>query len=219
MIRLHCSNKLRPKLPINAQGRLPSLSTRVIQGLEALNPLSGWHGSLFLIKGRNCAICVHESTRFVIYIPCINKADFAKLDELFAVALLQALNACQATEQQLNVAKHLLQPLVIDGECREVYLACLNQAKACIEQMLWDENTPFEKLPFAKASFLLAEMPFNLQAQKTVVWPKKLMLALLDEASTSYQRAVSHRTHQIESPTITDKNVVSFADFKKPRKP
>ena len=218
MIRLHCSNKLRPKLPTNAQGRLPSVSSGVIQGLEALNPISGWHASLFLIKGRNCVICVHEATRFVIYIPCVHKTDFAKLDGLFAEALLQALTACQATEAHLETVRNLLQPLVMDGECQDAMLVCLNQAKACIEQMLWDENTPFEKLPFSKASFLLAEMPFNLQAKKEVVWPKKLMLRLLDEASSCYQRATSHRTQQA-NVTNTDTNVVSFADFKKTRKP
>lgn len=219
MIRLHCSSKLRPKLPTNAQGRLPNAAPQVIQGLEALNPLSGWHASLFLIKGRNCVICVHETTRFVIYIPCINKTDFANLDSLFADALLEALSACHATEAQLEAANHLLQPLVIDEVGKDAMQTCLNQAKACIEQMLWDENTPFEKLPFAKASFLLAEMPFNLQAQKEVVWPKKLMLRLLDDASSSYQRAISHRTQSSATPIVKDKNVVSLADFKKPRKP
>ncbi|SBS27650.1 hypothetical protein MAQ5080_00880 [Marinomonas aquimarina] len=217
MIRLHCTNKLLPKLPTNANGRLPSSASQVIPGLEALNPLSGWHGSLFLVKGRNCVICVHEATRLAIYIPCLNKADFADLDRLFAQALLQSLEAIQATEEQINTAKQLLQPLVIDDECKDAMHMCLNQAKACIEQMLWDDNTPFEKLPFAKASFLLAEMPFNLQAQKEVVWPKKLMLRLLDDAAASYQRATSRHT-STDGHASPDGKVVSMVDFKKPRK-
>lgn len=188
--------------------------------LEALNPLSGWYGSLFLLKGRNCVVLIHEATHFTVFVPCLTKSDFACLNERFSVALLDALKEIGANEEQIETAKRLVQPFVIDAEGKDVMQMALNQAKACIERMLWDENALIEKLDTAKASQVLSEMPFNLQAQKEVVWPKKLMLRLLNDAAAVLDRASNHcyESDMDDLGVRKSDNIVSMADFKKPKK-
>ncbi|WP_156489101.1 DUF6933 domain-containing protein [Marinomonas gallaica] len=223
MIRLHCTSKLLPKLPVDGKGYFSASNksrANSAQMLEALNPLSGWYGSMFVLKGRNCVVIIHEATRFPVFMPCLVKAHFAELEDHFASAFVAALVEIGANEEQIETAKRLLQPFVVDAENKDVMQMALNQAKACIERMLWDDSTSIEKLEAAQASRVLSDIPFNLQAKKEVVWPKKLMLRLLDDATGLLNRASNHSFEgdsKVSDAQKSDK-IVSLADFQSRRK-
>ncbi|MCO4786097.1 DUF6933 domain-containing protein [Marinomonas atlantica] len=223
MIRLHCTSKLLPKLPVDGKGCFSASNksqANVAQMLEALNPLSGWYGSMFLLKGRNCVVMVHEATRFPVFMPCLMKTDFAELEDSFANAFVAALVEVGANEEQIYAASRLIQPFVVDDESKDVMQMALNQAKACIERMLWDDNTSIEKLETAQASRILSDIPFNLQAKKEVVWPKKLMLRLLDDAAGVLIRTANNSLEsdgEVSEAPKSD-NIVSMIDFQNHRK-
>ena len=67
MIQLHCTQKLFAKLPLDAGGRLQSRRSPVVAANdEPPIALSGWHANLVLLQRRQCALFVHDATRFPV---------------------------------------------------------------------------------------------------------------------------------------------------------
>ena len=120
MIKLHATKKLLAKLPLDEKGLLPRQGnnqwlfekTNVVD-----NPLSGWHGNVLTIQRRNCIFLVHDETRFPVFIPCLKKPDFTALDYHFTDSFMNTLLKCGATEEQMENAHNLLEPLQIDSDC------------------------------------------------------------------------------------------------------
>lgn len=91
MILIHATQKLHARLPLNADGQLPATRQIPAETPLADNPLSGWHANLLTLQRRNCVVLVHDGTRFPLFIKGLLKPDFARLDYLFADALMNTL--------------------------------------------------------------------------------------------------------------------------------
>jgi hypothetical protein len=57
----------------------------------------------------------------------------------------------------------------------------MNRMKGDIEHMLWYDNVDISDLSAYKTAAWLSDRPCNIKAQKDCIWPKKAMLALLDD--------------------------------------
>lgn len=218
MIRLHCTKKLFAKLPVNTAGRLPvpkGQSNQSAHMPEALNPLSGWHGNLVLMQRRNCIVLVHDTTRFPLFIPCLTKPDFAKLDGLFADALMNTLLKCDANEVQMATASQLLQPLVLDTDGNRSVQGTLNQLKQDIDHVLWYDNVSVADISAYRLSQSLAQRPYNIKDQGAV-FPQWAMLKLLDQAANLVERGAQPEPMAVSTEAAQSSNVISFAAFKKP---
>jgi len=68
--------KLYTKLPANAVGHLPNTRARPLAANDAAEtPLSGWHAHVLIAQRHNCAIFVHDATRFPVLTTCLTKPD------------------------------------------------------------------------------------------------------------------------------------------------
>ncbi|MBM6550355.1 DUF6933 domain-containing protein [Marinomonas ostreistagni] len=208
MIRLQVTKKLLAKLPINAQGRLPtrSSSNSAASTLEALNPLSDWYATLYLMQHRNCLLMVHAKTRFALLLPCLTKPDFGKLNEHFQSQCLATLEALGANDAQLGCARQFLQSLVIEEGVSRAHSEALNLHKGMVERLLWDDNA---SLMDQDATRLNVELNKLTEAHSD-------LLAVLDSASVTLERS-ANRTGASSAQPAKDNNVVAFADFQKPR--
>lgn len=214
MIRLHSTKKLFAKLPVDQQGLLPSKelsSGAAPKTLEALNPLRGWHANLIMIQRRNCVLMVHDETRFTVFMPGLTKPDFARLEQHFLASLLDTLTALDASDDQIAAARKLVQPLVVDTQTNRSILGTLNQSKAMIEHIIWQDNASILQLDAAQLSAHLCSTPMLVTKPNSAVFPYRGMFALLDEASQSFSR--SDNPQEGSTSIAKDSNVVSMADF------
>ena len=181
MIRLHCTQKLFAKLPVNANGRLPNTKGRPLAANDAGDsPLSGWHANLLTLQRRNCVLFVHGTTRFPVLLTCLTKPDFAELDYWFQDGLMNTLLKGGANQAQLDAAARSLAPLQCDTLRDRSVQGTLNQMKQDVEHMLWYDRLPIENLGPYSTGVWLAERPCGVRGGKDYVWPMKAMLALLD---------------------------------------
>ena len=218
MIRLHCTKKLFVKLPVNAQGHLvdpKNLQRHRADMPESLNPLSGWYGNLILLQRRNCILLVHDETRFPLFIPCLTKPDFARLNWFFEDALMNTLMKCGASEEQLQTASQLIQPLVLDTECNRSLQGVLNSLKQDVDHALWLDNASVTNISAYGLSSTLANRPSNLKSKSGLIFPAEAMLSLLDHATNLVTRTTAQVDHQHTSKPDLPNNIVSFAAFKK----
>ena len=230
MIRIHSTKKLFAKLPVNSEGRLPSMKGSVPSSVsmpESLNPLSGWHANLVLFQRRNCVLFVHDKTRFTMLATCLTKPDFADLERHFADVFMNTLLHLNASEQQLDTASRLLQTMVIDTLCDRSVQGTMNQMKQMTDHIFWSDNIDITKLSPYSFSARLSGTPCMIKGQKDCLWPIRDMFELLDQASKAVEQGDSKQDSLIKDslvkdrPTKTSANtdktnkVVSMADFRK----
>lgn len=181
MIRLHCTQKLLAKLPLDASGRLQSKVRQAEAANDAAaSPLSGWHANLISLQQRNCVLFVHDATRFPVLVTCLAKPDFAELDWHFQDGLMNTLLKAGANQHQLDAAAKALTPLVCDTSCDRSVQGTMNQMKQDVEHLLWYDNVAITELSNYRTGVWLADRPCTVKGTKGCVWPMKAMLALLD---------------------------------------
>jgi len=180
MIRVHSTKKLLTKLTVDERGRLTSqrpATAAANDGEETL--LSGWHANLITLQGRHCALMVHDATRFPVFIPCLKKSDFAKLDDLFIDIFMNTLLKVGATDAQMQTAHNALAPLVLDSSCDRSVQGTMNQMAQDLEHSLWYRSSKVtDMLPYS-TSLWLADRPCTVKGIKGCVWPMKAMLELV----------------------------------------
>lgn len=176
MIQLHVTKKLLEKLPIDDLGFLPvqDKSQWLAEKTEIeRNPLSGWHGNILTIQRRNCILLVHDETRFPVFIPCLTKPDFAALDYHFTDCFMNTLLKCGASEQQMENAHKLLEPLQVDSDCSRSVQGTMNQMKKDIEHLIWYDDVDVSQITGNRVGAWLADRPCNVKGQKDCIWPQK----------------------------------------------
>ncbi len=190
MIQLHATRKLFERLPLDEQGRLAA-SPRSAWLFEALvlegNPLSGWHGSLVNYQRRNCVLLVHDVTRFPLFLPTMNKPDFAELNDRFVDTLMNTLLKCGADQDQLDTAQHYLRPLQVDTHCNRSAQATLNRMEQDLEHALRYDNINIAEITGYRQGAWMAQTPRTVKGQG-VLWPQKAMLELLSRLNTDSVR-------------------------------
>lgn len=181
MITLHATKKLFSKLPLLDNGQLattPHSQWLLDRPTLDINPLSGWHGNVVSLQGRNCVLLVHNSTRFPLVLPALTKLDFAELNARFADSLLNTLLKCEANEAQLNAAERCLQPLQVNTQCLRSEQSTLTRIKLEFEQELIYNGTKVGELMGYSSGAWIASMPRTIKDQGTI-FPATAMLSLL----------------------------------------
>ncbi len=148
-------------------------------GAKDVSPLSGWHGNVITLQRRNCILLVHDETRFPLFIPCLTKPDFLRLDDLFIDVLMNTLMKCGADHMQLDVIHQHLSPLCIDTDCNRSVQGTMNQMKGDVEHMLWYQGVSITDISGPRTSVWLANRPCTVKGKKDCIWPDKAMLNLL----------------------------------------
>lgn len=181
MIRLHCTQKLLAKLPLDTSGRLKrkALLPQAAND-EPESHLSGWHANLLTIQRHNCVLFVHDTSRFPVLTTCLTKLDFAELDWWFQDTLMNTLIKSGANETQMNAAGSIFSQLVCDSECDRSVQATMNQMKQDLEHHIWYDNLSISDLAAYSTGAWLADRPCTVKGIKGCVWPQRAMLALLD---------------------------------------
>lgn len=174
MIRLHCTQKLLAKLPLNILP-LPQAAND-----EAESPLSGWHANLLTIQRRNCVLFVHDTTRFPVLATCLTKPDFAELDWWFQDALMNTLLKSGASKAQMEAAASALSQLSCDSICDRSVQATMNQMKQDLMHQIWYDDLSISDLAAYSTGAWLADRPCTVKGIKGCIWPQRAMLALLD---------------------------------------
>ncbi|MEO9587613.1 MULTISPECIES: hypothetical protein [Marinobacter] len=180
MIRLHCTQKLIAKLPLDTSGRLKRKALLSLAANdEAESSLSSWHANLLTIQRRNCVLFLHDSTRFPVLITCLTKPDFAELDWWFHDALMNTLLKSGANAAQMEAAASAISQLSCDSVCDRSVQATMNQMKQDLEHQIWYDNLSITDLAPHSTSAWLAERPCTGKTIKGCIWPKRAMLELV----------------------------------------
>lgn len=207
MICIHSTKKLLAKLPVDKQGNLPSANNKNddVSNLDSPNPLSDWHANLIILQRRNCILLVHDQTRFPLFIPCLTKPDFAKLQRHFEDVLMNTLLKLGASHKQMETASQLLQTLEFDTNCNRSVQGTMNQMAGDIEHSLYFDDADVQDMSAYRTGVWLANRPCTIKGQKGCVWPDKAILELLDVAA---------HLAPLESSAMLPDNVVSMEGFK-----
>jgi hypothetical protein len=191
MIRLHATQKLFAKLPLDSNGRLKSkrglrhVTNWANNGAAndtAESPLSGWHANLLTLQRRQCVLFVHDATRFPLFVPALKKDDFAELDFWFTDGLMNTLLKMGADEAVMARAHQqlaMLGPLLCDRETDRSVQGTLNQMGQELEHILRFQDTPLTDLSPYRLSIRLAQPPRKVKGQKEYLWPIDAMFKLL----------------------------------------
>ena len=212
MIQIHATKKLLAKMP----NQIKPGPEHILAALQS--KLGSWHANLLTIQRRNCLLFVHDQTRFPVFIPALTKPDFAKIDRFFDDALMNTLLKCDATQEQLDTAAALLQPLAFVGGTDRSVLGTLNQLGQDIDHILYFDSLNVAEMAGYALSASLADRPCQVKGQKDYIWPKDAFLELLDRLScevdlNSSQEGDQRSVSDSPSEPIAD-NVVMLDRFR-----
>lgn len=212
MLHFYATQKLSPKLPLDANGqfppgqRTPWLTQR---SAMATSPLSGWHAHLLTLQRRQCVLMVHDATRFPVFIPCLTKADFAEFNYHFVNAFMNTLLKCGADTHHMDAAHASLQPLQGDNPCNRSVLGTLSQMQGDVEHMLGYDNINVADHSGYRTGAWLADRPTRAKGMGWL-WPQKAMLALLEGTGIAPEVPA---TPAVAAAVAAD-NVISLQDYR-----
>jgi len=216
MIQLNATRKLFAKLPLNSGGQLAvTKRTEWLYEQPAIdvNPLSGWHGNLVTLQRRNCALLVHDQTRFPLVLPALTKPDFAAFNDRFVDAFMNTLLKCGADDHHLDIANRYVRPFMVGTQCDRSVLGTLNRMKGDVEQLLWYDNVNIAELTGYRLGAWLADAPWTAKG-RGYLHPQQEMLALLDALSNSTLSAHGHAGATVAAEEKLPDNVVSMQAFR-----
>jgi len=159
---IHCSKKLAAKLP----GVSPT-------PLEEASPLGSWHGHLFIVDHRQCAMFCHDATRYVLFLPGLRKEQFAVLGERWFRSLyLATLAIIGCTDTQLKKVELALGPVRFDTATDRSVQSSLRVARQDLEDSLYRVANVLDLDPLA-VSCRLNDRPATVHGK--LVWPDRAM--------------------------------------------
>ena len=124
---LHCTQKLAAKLT--------GVSTTPL--VEA-SPLGSWHAHLYAYDRRQCVLFCHDESRYVLFLPGLLKADFAKLGQLHRELFLATLVALNVSESLLSHVALALGPVQFDRNTDRSVLGSLRTADIDLSWLIQD---------------------------------------------------------------------------------
>lgn len=157
---LHCSKKLA--------GRLADVSA---VPLQEDSPLGSWHGHLFTLDRRQCAMFCHDATRFTLFMAGLRKEQFAKLGSIWFRELVAGtlfLSGCADAQ----ISKALLGPVRYDTATDRSVQGTMNIAKWDLDACLHDVSNVMDLDPFAM-SHRLNQRPVTIRGKS--LWPDRAM--------------------------------------------
>ena len=208
MIQIHATKKLLAKMPAQTNPGAEDILA------APQSKLGSWHANLLTIQHRNCLLFVHDQTRFPVFIPALTKPDFANIDWFFDDVLMNTLLKCGATQEQLDTAAALLQPLAFVGGTDRSVLGTLNQLGQDIDHIIYFDSLSVAEMAGYAVSAWLADRPCSVKGQKDCIWPRDAFLELLDRLSDEVDLNTNQKDDQRSlSEPIAD-NVVMLDRFR-----
>lgn len=163
---LHCSQKLATKL--SGVSPMP---------LEETSPLGSWHGHLFTLDRRQCAMFCHDASRYVLFLPGLRKEHFTELgDKWFRPLYLATLAAMGCSAAQLRKVELALGPMRFDTTTDRSVQGSLRVAKQDLEAWVYRVPNVMDLDPLAM-SCRLNERPVTVYGK--LVWPDRAMLEVV----------------------------------------
>ncbi len=195
MIRLHATQKLFAKLPLDAGGRLKSKralrhATNGAANGAGESRLSGWHANLILLQRRQCVLFVHDATRFPVFVPALKMDDFAELDFWFTDGFMNTLLELGADETVMARAHGILAPLVCDRATDRSVQGTLNQMGQELEHLLAYDHLAVQDLSPYRTSVWLAQTPRTVKGAKGGLWPIDALFKILVGEPPEWSRSL-----------------------------
>jgi hypothetical protein len=162
---IHCTKKLAAKLT--------DVSATL---LSETSPMGSWHANLYTLYRRQCAFFCHDITRYVLFLPGLVKADFAKLDRLHREIFLATLATQGVGTSQMKRVELSLGPMRFDNVIDRSVLGSMNIAWQDLEYILMDKLNPLAIDP-VKIALRLNERPAT--ASGKWLWPNEEMMELV----------------------------------------
>lgn len=163
---LHSSHKLATKLPDVSP-----------TPLDETSPLGSWHGHLFTLDRRQCAMFCHDATRYVLFLPGLRKADFAELgSKWFRPLYLATLAMSGCPDTQIKKVELALGPVRFDTATDRSVQGSLRVARQDLEAWLYRVPNVMDLDPL-KMSLHLNERPATVYGK--CVWPDRAMQAIV----------------------------------------
>ena len=159
---LHCTKKVAERLP-----------EPVAESLEEAAVLGSWHAHLFQLKRRQCLLFCHDETRYMLFLPGVNKSHFKELGRLHRDLFLLSLAALEVPESRVMRAGLALGPPRFDRATDRSVLGSLNVAATDLSIHLEDVDNPLEIDPVTVA-LMLNRRPVT--ARGAWLWPERGML-------------------------------------------
>ena len=212
MIQIHATKKLLAKMPAQTKPGPEDILA------APQSKLGTWHANLLMIQRRNCLLFVHDQTRFPVFIPALTKPDYANIDRFFGDALMNTLLKCGATQEQLDTAAALLQPLAFVGGTERSVLGTLNQLGQDIDHIIYFDSLNVADMAGYALSAWLADRPCQVKGQKDYIWSRDAFLEFLDRLSGEVDLNTNQKDDQrslsdFPSEPIAD-NVVMLDRFR-----
>jgi hypothetical protein len=180
-MNVHATKKLLAKLPLNETARL---SNDLPMAANDAPGLGDWHANLILLQRRQCVLFVHDVTRFAVFVPCLTKPDFARLDWHFQDVLMNTLLKTDLSPELLDKATRFLSPLRFDNNCNRSVQGTMNQMAQDLDYGLYYDHADISDLLPYSTSRRLSDRPCTAKGVKDWIWPIPAMhewLAALPE--------------------------------------
>lgn len=146
----------------------------------ARNPIGCWHANLIHLQRRQCVLFVHDVSRFALFIPCLTKPDFTKLDWHFQDVLMNSLLKTRLPTSTIERAADYFAPLCFDHQLNRSVQGTLNQLAMEVEHKLWFEQVNVaDLLPYSTSAWL-SDRPCMIKGQKDCIWPIRSIAELLE---------------------------------------
>lgn len=158
---LHCTKKIAERLP-----------EAVAEELEEAAVLGSWHAHLFELKRRQCLLFCHDETRYMLFLPGVNKSHFKELGRLHRDLFLLSLAALEVPESRVMRVGLALGPPRFDRSTDRSVLGSMNVAATDLSVHLEDVDNPLEIDP-VKVARMLNQRPVT--ARGAWLWPEQLM--------------------------------------------
>ena len=159
---LHCTKKIAERLP-----------EPVVEVLAETAVLGSWHAHLFQLKRRQCLLFCHDETRYMLFLPGVNKSHFKELGRLHRDLFLLSLAALEVPDGRVMRAGLALGPPRFDRATDRSVLGSLNVAATDLGIHLEAVDNPLEVDP-VKVALMLNRRPVT--ARGAWLWPEKGML-------------------------------------------
>ncbi|TVZ39323.1 hypothetical protein P886_3722 [Alteromonadaceae bacterium 2753L.S.0a.02] len=206
MILVHATKKLTAKLPkeslINAKDSGPA---------ETLSPLGAWHANIVTLRGKDCVLFAHDSTRFPVILLAVGSRVLSDLGWFFEDGFMNTLLKLDASQEQLDAAANTLAPLRFDNTTDRSVVSTMTQMVLDLEFILDNESVAVEDLSAYRTGAFLADRPCKVKGKKDYFWPHKSMLEFLEKLSKSSPsgKAAGAKPEKDPSKSIASKTSTS----------
>lgn len=169
---IHCSSEFAVELPLVS--KMP---------LKETGAFGAWHGHLFAMQQRQCALFCHDATRFMLFMPRWRTDDAASLDAIFGTLFSNTMLKMNYPGSLRERGISLLTTAYFDMAVSASVRACMDVAIRDIEW--WMTEAPnLMDLPIETLSARMNQRPMRLKGMKAgeVLWPEQAMREFIEQA-------------------------------------